>query len=158
LIASGPPPHSPLHYAAEILAMAIGDDSGSRLYWALVDPGLADSADTSFHEYEGAGAFFTSFSCEPKRTEKNLAIVQKVLHDVQQESITQEELNQAKSKIGSRLVRGNERPMGRMQLVGMTWTYLQTYRTVDEELQAFDAVDLKAIRQVLDKYPLEQIT
>ena len=44
---------------------SLGDDSGSRLYWALVDPGLADSADMSFHEYEGTGAFYTSFSCEP---------------------------------------------------------------------------------------------
>ncbi len=40
--------------------MVIGDDSGSRFYWDLVDPGLAESADMSFHEYEGAGAYFTS--------------------------------------------------------------------------------------------------
>ena len=43
----GPPADSPLRYAADTLAMAIGDDSGSRLYWALVDPGLAESADCS---------------------------------------------------------------------------------------------------------------
>ena len=54
--------------------MAVGDDSGSRLYWALVDPGLADSADCSFHEYEAAGAFYTSFSGEPELAESNLAV------------------------------------------------------------------------------------
>ncbi|HMP04629.1 MAG TPA: pitrilysin family protein, partial [Gemmatales bacterium] len=64
LISGGPPADSPLRYAAEILAHAVGDDTGSRLYWALVDPGLAESADLSFHEYDGAGAFFCYLSCD----------------------------------------------------------------------------------------------
>ena len=33
--------------------------------------------------------------------------------------------------------------MGRMQAIGMSWTYLSKYRSVDEELKAFDAVSLK---------------
>src|SRR5262249_3460225 len=53
LIAPGPAAAAPLRYAAETVALALGDDSGSRLYWALVDPGLADAADASFHEYQG---------------------------------------------------------------------------------------------------------
>ena len=65
LMAPGPAADSPLRHSADLLGMAVGDDSGSRLYWALVDPGLAESADCSFHEYEGAGAFYTSFSSEP---------------------------------------------------------------------------------------------
>jgi predicted Zn-dependent peptidase len=158
MIASGPPAHSPLRYAAEVLALAIGDDSGSRLYWALVDPGLSDSADTSFHEYEGAGSFFTSFSCEPARTAENLAIVEKVLAEVQKNGITEAELQQAKSKLGSRVVRTGERPMGRMQAIGMTWTYLHEYRTVDDELAAFDAVNLKTVRELLDRYPVDRLT
>lgn len=158
LIAPGPAASSPLRYAADTLALALGDDSGSRLYWALVDPGLADSADASFHDFEGAGSFFTSFSCEPDQAAENLAIVRDILGEVQRDGITEEELHQAKSKIGSRVVRGNERPMGRMQAVGMAWTYLGQYRTVDDEMKYFDAVDRKAIREVLDRYPLDQVT
>ncbi len=158
LVSPGPAADSPLRYAADTLALALGDDSGSRLYWTLVDPGLADSADCSFHDYEGAGSFFTSFSCEPARTQSNLGLVLDVLHDVQKKGITEEELLQAKSKIGSRVVRGSERPMGRMQAIGMAWTYLHEYRTVDDELKAFDAVDLRAIREVLDRYPIDQTT
>ncbi len=158
LIGAGPPPRSPLHYAADLLAMAIGDDSGSRLYWELVDPGLADSADTGFHEYDGTGAYYTSMSCQPENTEENLAVIQRVLDEVQKNGITEEELQQAKSKVLSRVVRGNERPKGRMQVIGMTWTYLNEFRTVDDELKAFDAVDLKAVREVLDRYPVNQVT
>ena len=38
-----------------LLATVLGDDSGSRLYWSLVDPGRVESADCSFHDYEGTG-------------------------------------------------------------------------------------------------------
>jgi predicted Zn-dependent peptidase len=158
LISPGPPVESPLRYAADTLALALGDDSGSRLYWALVDPGLADSADASFHDYEGTGSFYTSFSCEPGRTQENLGIVLNLLHDVQKEGITEKELQQAKSKIGSRVVRGSERPMGRMQAIGMAWTYLHQYRSVDDDLKSFDAVTLKSIREVLDRYPIDGVT
>jgi predicted Zn-dependent peptidase len=107
MISPGPPVESPLRYAADILATVVGDDSGSRLYWALVDPGLADSADTSFHDYQGTGSFYTSFSCDPSKVEKNLEIAAKILREVRQNGITDDELRQAKSKIGSRVVRGS---------------------------------------------------
>jgi predicted Zn-dependent peptidase len=158
LISSAPAADSPLRHSADTLALALGDDSGSRLYWALVDPGLADSADCSFHDYEGAGSFYTSFSCEPGRTEEDLALVRQVFDDVQKNGLSAEELNQAKSKILSRVVRSGERPMGRMQSIGMAWTYLKKYRSVDDELKAFEAVTLESIREVLDRYPLGRVT
>ncbi len=85
LVSPGPPAASPLRYAASVLALAIGDGSGSRLYWELVDPGLADSADCSFHEYDGTGSFYTAYTCEPRQTQKNLTIVQRILRAVQTE-------------------------------------------------------------------------
>ena len=44
-------PHGPAaadddRYAAKLLATVLGDDSGSRLYWELVDPGLAEHVRT----------------------------------------------------------------------------------------------------------------
>jgi predicted Zn-dependent peptidase len=158
LISPGPAAKAPLRYAADVLAMILGDDTGSRLYWALVDPGLADSADASYHEYEGTGSFYVSLSCEPERTAKNLQIIQGLLRQVQQEGITQEELRSAQSKILARVVRGSERPMGRLHAIGMSWTYQGQYRTVDEELAAFEAVNLKKIREVLDRYPFDRVT
>jgi predicted Zn-dependent peptidase len=158
LISPGPSADSPLRYAADLLGMAIGDDSGSRLYWALIDPGLADSADCSFHEYEGAGAFYTSFSCQPEESERTLELVSGVLHDVQANGISEEELNQARSKVLSRVVRGSERPKGRLMAVGMNWIYQHGYRTMDDELRAFESVTLAAIREVLERYLLDRAT
>ncbi len=157
LIGSGPPADSELRYAAEIVANAVGDDSGSRLYWALVDPGLADSADMSFHEYEGAGAFYVYLSGEPARTQENLQIACRVIREVQRDGINEEELTRAKSKLGSRIVRGGERPGGRMQALGFYWTHLKEYRTVDDDLHALDAVSLATVRELLDRYPLDRL-
>jgi predicted Zn-dependent peptidase len=158
LMTPGPPAESPLRYAAHLLAMAVGDDSGSRLYWALIDPGLADSASCSFDENEAAGAFFTSFSGEPDVAEENLGIVLEVLGETQRGGITEEELSQARNKMLSRVVRGSERPKGRMVALGMNWVYHHEYRSVDDDLKAYEAVTLADVRRVLERYPLDNPT
>jgi predicted Zn-dependent peptidase len=143
----GPPAESKMRYAADTLALAVGDDSGSRLYWALVDPGHADSADCTYVENDGTGAVYVSLSCEPENTAGNIDTATEVLKEVQKGGITEAELHQAKSKILSRVVRGSERPMGRMQAIA-----------VDAELANFDAVSLADIRAYLEAYPIDRAT
>jgi predicted Zn-dependent peptidase len=158
VMSPAPPADSPLRFAATTLAVILGDDSGSRLYWALVDPGLADSADASFHEYDGTGSFCTSFSCEPESAADNLKLARKVLGEVQARGVTELELKQAQNKILSRVVRHNERPMERMQALGMNWTYLGQYRSVDEDLRSYESVTVQSIRNLLDQFSLEKVT
>ncbi len=158
MICPGPPAASPLRYAANLFAMILGDQSGSRLYWSLVDSGLAESADCSFHEYDGAGAFYTSFSCDPKHTHKNLEIVIKQIHELIIKGITEEELEQAKSKVLSRIVRAGEKTMNRLQEVGMTWVYLRKYKSVDEDMQIYEKVNLRQMQQLIERYPLLRLT
>jgi predicted Zn-dependent peptidase len=158
LMAPGPAATSPLRHAADLLSMAVGDDSGSRLYWALVDPGLVDSADCSFHEYEGTGVFYTSFSGEPEQAQENMGVVLGVLGEVQEKGITPEELEQARSKMLSRVVRASERPKGRLVAVGMSWTYQGEYRSVDDDLRAYEGVRLADVREVLRRYPINAVS
>jgi predicted Zn-dependent peptidase len=153
-----PTAYSSLRYAAHILTTALGDYTGSRLFWALVDPGLADSADMGFYEYEGAGAYIVSFSCQPDVAQENRRQVLDVLTDVQKNNITPEELQLARTKLASREVRGSERTFRRMLGIGRDWTYLHQYRTLDDELAAIDAVSLESVREVMDRYPLDQLT
>jgi predicted Zn-dependent peptidase len=157
-LCGGPPADSKLRYAADTLALAVGDDSGSRLYWGLVDPGLADSADCSYYENDASGCVYVSYSCEPEQTEENLEVVRKILTEIQQSSITEDELKLAKSKIASRVVRGSERPMGRMQAIASSWSYTGEYRDVDKEMRNYDAVTLSDVRTYLDKYPINHST
>ena len=83
LMTGGPPADSMRRYAADTLALAVGDSYGSRLYWALIDPGLADSADLGYYEYDTNGQVSANFTCEPERTAENLEIVQEILAEVQ---------------------------------------------------------------------------
>jgi predicted Zn-dependent peptidase len=154
----GPPASSELRYAAEVLAGAIGDDTGSRLYWSLTDPGLADSVDFSYHEYQGAGAYLGYCGGDPQQAAANLRRYLDVLREVQRDGITEKEMHLARAKLASRVIRGNERPMGRMGSVSFNWHYLNDYRTADDELHLIDAVTLKSIRTLLDTYPIDKPT
>lgn len=156
--APAPPADSSLRHAGNILSSVVGDSSGSRLYWALVDPGLADSADMGYAEYDKAGVFLASLSCQPDDAAKNLAILQETLAEVQKHGITDEELTVARTRIASRIVRGSERTFRRMQGVAHDWIYLSKYHTLDEDLAAIDAVDQRAIGELLERYPLTNLT
>jgi len=158
MIGPAPAADSPLRYAATLLATAIGDASGSRLFWALIDPGLVDDAGIGADECDAAGAYFTSFSCMPEQAAECYEIVRNIIDDVQKNGITSDELEQARTKIVSRQVRAGERTHRRMLTIGHDWAYLKQYRTLDDELAAWDAVSLKTIREVLDRYPLTQYT
>jgi predicted Zn-dependent peptidase len=97
-------------------------------------------------------------TCEPDATADNLGIVKKVLSDVQANGITADELSAAKSKIASRVVRGSERPQGRMRALAGAWMYRKEQSDPDVELARYDAVTDKDLRTVLDKFPLTDNT
>ncbi|NCY03441.1 MAG: insulinase family protein, partial [Planctomycetia bacterium] len=51
-------------FAAKLLAVALGDDSGSRLYWEMVDSGAAEQASCHHHDFLDAGLMITQLSCD----------------------------------------------------------------------------------------------
>ena len=149
---------SPLRYSATTLAIAIGDDSGSRLHWELVDPGLVESASCGVDASQACGLLGTSFSCDPESAAGNLDIVRKVLGDVRKANISADELSQAKNKIASRVVRYSERPSGRMRALAGAWLYNAEFSDPDVELARYDAVSLNSIRDYLDAHPIDELT
>ena len=62
----GPTADDDDRYAAKVLTVILGDSTGSRLYWELVDPGIAEVAELAHAEYLGAGVFVTQISCAPE--------------------------------------------------------------------------------------------
>ncbi|MCC7087397.1 MAG: insulinase family protein [Pirellulales bacterium] len=158
LMSLGPAAVDADRYAAKLLATVLGDDSGSRLYWELVDPGHAEHCSLHHHDYIGAGMFLTYMSSDPEFAADNLHRIAKVYKDVESFGITQAELDQAKSKINSRVVLSSERPRGRLFTVGGNWIQRREYRSVRNDLDAVEAVSLAEIATVLKKYPLTQAT
>lgn len=157
-MAAAPTSQDELRFAAEILSVIVGDDSGSRLYWELVDPGFVESADLGYHDFDGSGAYLTFLSCEPETTNENLERLRAIYDQVNSEGVTEVELEQAKNKVASRVVLRSERPMGRLSSLGGNWMYRQEYRSVSDDLAKLQSLTVRDIREALDRYPLTSVT
>jgi predicted Zn-dependent peptidase len=153
-LADAPAAEDADRFAAKLLATIIGDDSGSRMYWELVDPGLAETASLGHYEYLGVGMFYTWLACEPELAEENLERLNEIFRQVEADGITHDELRQAKNKVKARVVLGSERPQNRLFNVAGNWLQRREYRTVADDLHALDDVKLDDLHSVLQKYPL----
>ena len=154
--AAAPAADDDQRYAARVLSTIVGDDSGSRLFWELVDTGLAEYAAIGTHEFQGTGIFLTSLCCAPEEAAENLKRLTDVILKVEAEGVTEEELIQAKNKICAHIVLQSERPTNRMFAVGNGWIQRRQYKTVREAVQAYRDVSLEDIDAVLKRYPLSR--
>lgn len=154
----GPDSRSELRFAAELLSVVVGDDSGSRLFWELVDPGHAESADLGYSEYDGVGAWMSYISCSPEQVAENLDRCRQVFEDVNTNGVSAQELEQARNKVASRIVLRGERPMGRLSSLGGNWMYRGDFRSISDDLKSIRGITLNEIREVLNRYPLTMTT
>ena len=157
-VADAPASNDPDRYAAKLLAVILGDDSGSRFFWDLVDPGLAESASFSHHDGQGSGAFISYLACDPDLAADNLARLAKIYADVEAGGVTETELSQAKSKVNSRLVLSGERSRGRMFNVGGNWMQRREYRTIQDDMEAVDKLTVDDLAAVVRKWPITNNT
>lgn len=155
-LADGPASEDADRYAAKLLATIIGDDSGSRLYWELVDPGLVETASLGHYEYQGLGMLFTWLSCAPEDAAENFARLQAIYRLAEVKGFSPEELRQARSKVKARVVLGSERPRNRLFNVGGNWMQRREYRSVASDLATLDGVTLDDLHAELAKYPLSR--
>ncbi|GAB4187986.1 MAG: pitrilysin family protein [Phycisphaeraceae bacterium] len=153
LLCPAPSAQEDSRYAAKVLADVLGDADGSRLYWALVEPGLADEASFSYLPMDRVGCFMGSACCDPQRAEQVeqvlLKTIDSFLHD-----LTDEEVDRAKNKLATSATLQGESPRGRMSSIGSTWTYLGRYLPLEEELARVMAVTAEDLRQLVHESPM----
>ncbi len=145
-------------FAAKLLATVVGDDTGSRIYWDLIDTGVAEQASLGHYEYDDAGVFMTYLSCTPELAAENLQRIHNLMADLKRHQITTKELAQAKNKLSSRIVLSSERPQGRLFVVGGDWVQRGEYRSVRNDLDAVAEVTTDQLAAVASKYPLTDST
>ena len=150
----GPAARDANRYPAKVLAMILGDDSGSRLYWELVDPGLAEVAGLTHFEHQEAGVFSTLIISAPEDADEVLERVVRIYEAAHAEGITEAELQQAKNKVRSHLVLSSESPSQRMLCVGDDWCYRHEYRSLETDLGLVASIRLDEVADVLARYSL----
>ncbi|AZI43136.1 insulinase family protein [Deinococcus psychrotolerans] len=144
----------PLREAAHVLTEIIGGENG-RLYWALVDTGLCDSADLSHAEYDGAGMFVGGFSCDPPRTQEVLDAYRAVLGEVQNGGITDLEVRRAARKIAVGALLRSGTPQGRLFSLGMDYLARGELISASESVRRYADVTPEQVRAVLERRPFD---
>ncbi|MCC7408864.1 MAG: insulinase family protein [Phycisphaeraceae bacterium] len=143
----GPCAQDESRYAAKVLADILGDEEGSRLYWALVDPGFADEADLSHYPQDGTGSYLSFATCAPDRAAQVEQILLKIL-DHAPDVLDAQEIDRAKNKIATRAILAGETPLGRMRGLGGNWLYLNRYRPLEDEIQSIMDVTPREVRDL----------
>ena len=132
-------------FAASLLGIIIGDDTGSRFFWELVDKALAEAAMMQFGARDGMGVFYSYISCGSENVARVLDTVRGIFQSLSENGVTEDELQKAKNKTLSSLVIKNELPMGRLLDLGINWTYLKQYRTVEDDINAIKSVTVEDV-------------
>ncbi|MEO0964720.1 MAG: pitrilysin family protein [Planctomycetota bacterium] len=155
MLTPAPSHQDELRYAAKVFADVVGDQEGSRLYWALVEPGVAEEADLSFWPHDGVGAYMAGAVCDKTQADDvEGRLIDTMTRALTDEPPTDDEIERAKNKLATRITLRGERPQGRMQSIGLQWLYRREYTPLTEELAALRAVTRDQIVALNAAYPL----
>ncbi|MCC2671799.1 MAG: peptidase domain protein [Armatimonadetes bacterium] len=157
-VSPGVPAQSEERRIADLITDMLGGGDGSRLYWELVEPGLADSVRQSHDEEDGSGAFFGYASCGAENAQEVVDRIRKVLRVAMDGGFTEDELERTKRKAASALVIHDETPRGRLFHVGFDWQYRAENRPLDEVIDQYLAISLDDVRRFLDRRPFDALT
>lgn len=145
-------------YAARLLATIMGDDVGSRFFWELVDPGLAEFAAMESYEFQGCGVMMNYVCCAPQDAQRVLDVVTYEVEKLMSGGVTQRELDLAKNKVCSHVVLRSERPSSRLFSIGSGWTQRKSFRSVKDTVESYQKVSLADIGKLLEKYDLRKVS
>ncbi len=139
-------------FAMMLLAMIIGDSSGSRYYWSLVDSALADEASMHYDSMDGVGLLYSYIRCGKSDSEKVKKTLDEILAEVAEKGVSEDELEKARNKVLSTITIKCETPMGRLVNLGFNWTYLKKYFTIDQDVQDVKSVTVKQVSELAAKF------
>jgi predicted Zn-dependent peptidase len=141
-------------YPMELAAMALGDGSGSRMFWNIFQKGLAETAVASLSPLDRTGLMLAYLSTTPDEAPAVLELTLAELKSLQQDGVHEDELRRAKDKLVSRTVLDGESGFSRMQDLAYTWVAKGELRSLEDEVARIEAVTLEDVRRVLDRFPV----
>ncbi|MEX0886068.1 MAG: pitrilysin family protein [Phycisphaeraceae bacterium] len=144
-------------YAARVLADVVGDSEGSRIYWALIDPGLAEEADLAYLPYDRTGVYMAYASCDADKAD---AVEAKLVETIDRfaDDIEPDEVERAKNKLATQATLQGENPGSRMRELGSRWQYLGSYAPLAEELERIMVVGPGDVRELAAAFPFHPRT
>jgi len=145
-----------LKYASAALASILGGGDGSRLYWSLVDKGLAEEAGANVDPSDGYGEQLAYAVCSPENATQVTEILQDELSKITT-SLTDSDLERVVAKAATAAAVGSELPAGRMQRLGSLLTTTGIYSSLEDELQKLEALTLTDLKEAAEAFPWEPL-
>ena len=146
----GPGTMDPDRYVSRVLATILGDDSGSRLFWELVDKGLADAAVCYTYEFQDCGVFGLYLAGDPEQQQDNWELIQSIVSQSDSHPITERELELAQNKIAAGILLSAERPSNRLFSVGGAWVSRHRYEPAAEVSEHYRSVSLEEVQKAFE--------
>lgn len=140
--------NDPARYALRMLCSILADDSGSRLFWELIDTGKAETATIWPQMFDDSGCLIGYLCCAPEDIEENQAVMQRLIDDLLKDGVSDHELELARNKVSSGLILSDERPSNRLFALGQSWLSRKSYEPLDVVLSRYAAVTRDEVLEV----------
>lgn len=144
----------PRYFTATVLSTILGDNTGSRLYWALQQSGLAETATSQVMEFDDNGMMFVHVSTEPSLAQRALETARREMQRLQDFDIGGDELDRAKAKLTSSVIIGGESTNERVMSLIRSWLAEGRLETLEELRAKIEAVSLEDLRAFVRDFPL----
>ena len=145
-------------FAASLLGIIIGDETGSRYFWSLVDSAIAETAAMQNEAMDGVGALYSYIQCSRENVSKVMEIIREIFDNLHENGVSQEELQKAKNKVLSAITIKSETPMGRLINLGFNWVYLNQYRGVADDVQSVKSVSVEDVNALIAEFKPGEFT
>ncbi len=143
----------PERYPMSLLSMMMGDSTGSRLYWELVDKGIAEDAGADNDERDGTGCYLAYASTSPQKLPEVARIVEGIIRSPLEFSGA--DLERAKAKLCAKIALSGELPMGRLMALGMEWNYRQAVHSLADTIATIKQTSRKDIERAVERFPMD---
>ncbi|MBN2000046.1 insulinase family protein, partial [candidate division KSB1 bacterium] len=146
-------------YALVLMDVLLGGGMSSRLFQNIREKyGFAYSVYSFTDFMQETGVFGAYMACAPEKVEKSVDLVMKEFKKIAKNSVTNEELQRAKSQVKGNMLLGLESSGRRMRKIGETEIYSRDHLSISqlvekiERIQTSELVELA--REFLDKSKL----
>ncbi|MEH2326744.1 MAG: pitrilysin family protein [Nostoc sp.] len=139
--------------AIDVMDTILTGGRSSRLYQALVESGLASSASGSASELIEPGWYEINATAAPgQELEKIAQVLQESLAKLQEQPVTTEELNRAKTQLQASYILGNQDITSQATQLGYNQTVAGDYRFIEQYLAAIAKVTPAQVQKVAKTY------
>lgn len=144
----GLPATDPKGPTMSVLLSILGGSMSSRLFQEVREKrGLAYTTYAFDVGYSDTGTFGMYAGCSPDNVAEVETIMRAQLHDLASDGPTDEEMTRVRGQVRGGVVLGLEDNWSRMMRLGRS-EIIGCYRTIDESLSEFDAVDAAGVREL----------